>query len=64
MKIIDERALPDSLSSIRFPETKGQWEKSIIPPARVRYLSEIHESIEEYNQLVENKVPSPPRCTD
>src|SRR5579863_1431392 len=52
MKIIDDRFSAGFLSSIRLPETKGQWEKSIIPAARVRYLSEIHESIGEYNQLV------------
>ncbi|MEJ0081087.1 MAG: methylmalonyl-CoA mutase family protein [Puia sp.] len=55
MKIIDERASTGFLSSIRLPETKGQWEKSIIPAARVRYLSEIHESIEEYNLLVKEQ---------
>ena len=55
MKIIDDRASTGFLSSIRLPETKGQWEKSIIPAARVRYLSEIHESIEEYNQLVKDQ---------
>jgi methylmalonyl-CoA mutase len=55
MKIIDDRASTGFLSSIRLPETKGQWEKSIIPAARVRYLSEIHESIEEYNQLVKEQ---------
>ncbi len=52
MKIIDDRASHRFLSSIRLPEANGQWEKSIIPAARVRYLSEIHESIREYNQLV------------
>ena len=55
MKIIDDRASTGFLSSIHLPETKGQWEKSIIPAARVRYLSEIHESIEEYNQLVKEQ---------
>ncbi len=56
MKIIDERcSLPDFCHRIHLPEIKGQWEKSIIPAARVRYLSEIHESIEEYNQLVKEQ---------
>ncbi len=55
MKIIDDRASTGFLSSIHLPETKGQWEKSIIPAARVRYLGEIHESIEEYNQLVKEQ---------
>ena len=55
LKIIDDRASTQFLSSIHLPETKGQWEKSIIPAARVRYLSEIHESIDEYNQLVKEQ---------
>ena len=41
------------LSELQLPEIKGQFEKTIIPPSRVRYLSEIHESIREYNELVE-----------
>jgi methylmalonyl-CoA mutase len=55
LKIMDQRSETHFLSTIDLPETKGQWEKSIIPPARVRYLSEIHESIEEYNKLVEDQ---------
>jgi methylmalonyl-CoA mutase len=55
MKIVDDRAATGFLSSIRLPETKAHWEKSIIPAARVRYLSEIHEGIEEYNQLVKEQ---------
>jgi len=36
-------------------EIKSHSEKSIIPGSRVRYLSEIHESIDEYNRLVESQ---------
>ena len=52
---VDQRLATSFLSEIRLPEIKGQWEKSIIPSARVRYLSEIHENIQEYNQLVNDQ---------
>ena len=55
MTIVDQRADTHFLASLNLPEIKGQMEKSIIPPARVRYLSEINESINEYNQLVEDQ---------
>jgi isobutyryl-CoA mutase len=55
MKIIDDRASTGFLTSIRAPEINGHWEKSIIPAARVRYLSEIYESIREYNQIVKEQ---------
>jgi isobutyryl-CoA mutase len=55
LAIVDHRSGTHFLSALELPEIKGQWEKSIIPPARVRYLSEIHESIQEYNQLVEEQ---------
>ena len=56
LKIIDERGNKNFLSALRIQEMKGQLEKSIIPAARVRYLSEIYESIREYNDLVKNQV--------
>jgi isobutyryl-CoA mutase len=55
VKLTDQRSGTNFLSAIHLPEIKGQNEKSIIPPSRVRYLSEIHESIKEYNKLVEDQ---------
>src|SRR5450432_4222551 len=55
LKIVDQRSATHFLSALDLPEIKGHGEKSIIPPARVRYLSEIHESIDEYNKLVEDQ---------
>jgi isobutyryl-CoA mutase len=55
LQIVDQHASTKFLSVLQLPEIKGQWEKSIIPPARVRYLGEIHESIREYNALVEEQ---------
>ena len=55
LSAVDKKTSAQFLSSINLPEAKGQWEKSIIPAARVRYLSEIHESIQEYNSLVEEQ---------
>ncbi len=55
LKTVDEKSETRFLSELRLPEIKGQWEKSIIPPARVRYLSEIHENINEYNELVKTQ---------
>ena len=52
---VDKRSSTHFLSSLNLPDSKGQWEKSIIPAARVRYLSEIHESIRDYNKLVEEQ---------
>jgi methylmalonyl-CoA mutase len=42
LSVVDKKTSAQFLSSINLPEAKGQWEKSIIPAARVRYLSEIH----------------------
>jgi isobutyryl-CoA mutase len=55
LKTVDEKSGARFLSELRLPEIKGQWEKSIIPAARVRYLSEIHENISEYNELVKTQ---------
>ena len=53
LNLVDQRAGSQFLQELQLPEIKGQFEKTIIPPARVRYLSEIHESILEYNNLVD-----------
>jgi methylmalonyl-CoA mutase len=53
--LIDARSASHFLADLKLPEIKGHWEKSIIPPSRVRYLGEIHESITEYNKLVEEQ---------
>lgn len=55
IKLVDQQSGRNFLSTLLQPEIKGHWEKSIIPPARVRYLGEIHESIAEYNKLVEEQ---------
>ncbi len=55
MKTTDEKSGTNFLPELGSPEIKGHWEKSIIPSSRVRYLSEIHENINEYNQLVEDQ---------
>ena len=55
IKLVDERAGSNLLSEMKLPAIKEHWEKSIIPPSRVRYLGEIHESITEYNKLVEDQ---------
>jgi isobutyryl-CoA mutase len=53
--LVDQKFSSQLSSIVQMPEIKGRWEKSIIPPARVRYLGEIHESIQEYNKLVEDQ---------
>ncbi len=53
--LADQNSGRNFLSALLLPEIKGHWEKSIIPAARVRYLGEIHESIAEYNKLVEDQ---------
>jgi isobutyryl-CoA mutase len=55
IKLVDERSGSFLLSEMKLPEIKEHWEKSIIPPSRVRYLGEIHESITDYNKLVEDQ---------
>ena len=55
LQTIDGKSGSSLLKELNLTETKSQWDKSIIPPARVRYLSEIHESIREYNLLVETQ---------
>ena len=55
IKLADHHSGTHFLSELRHQEPNGHWEKSIIPPARVRYLGEIHESIAEYNKLVEDQ---------
>ena len=55
LAVVDQRLSTKFLPALHLTETKGHWEKSIIPPARVRYLGEIHESIQEYNSLVEKQ---------
>jgi isobutyryl-CoA mutase len=55
LAIVDQRTATHFVSELHLPEIKGQFEKTIIPSARVRYLSEIHESIQEYNELVESQ---------
>lgn len=55
IKLVDDRAGSHFLPEMKLPEIKEHWEKSIIPPSRVRYLGEIHESITEYNKLVEDQ---------
>ena len=52
---LDQRCGTRFTSEIHLPEIKTHTEKSIIPPARVRYLSEIHEAILEYNSLVKEQ---------
>jgi methylmalonyl-CoA mutase len=55
LTIVDQRSSGHFLTALHLHEIKGHWEKSIIPSARVRYLGEIHESIQEYNKLVEEQ---------
>jgi methylmalonyl-CoA mutase len=55
LALVDQRAATHFLSELNLPALKGQFEKTIIPPSRVRYLSEIHECIQEYNEGVENQ---------
>ncbi len=53
LRTVDQKSSTHFLDELRLPDIRGHWEKSIIPAVRVRYLSEIHESIKEYNDLVE-----------
>ncbi len=53
LKLVDQRSGSQFLQKVQLPAIKGQFEKTIIPPARVRYLSEIHEIILEYDSLVD-----------
>jgi isobutyryl-CoA mutase len=55
LAVVDNRSATHFLPSLKSSAGKGHWEKSIIPAARVRYLSEIHENIDEYNKLVEDQ---------
>jgi methylmalonyl-CoA mutase len=55
LAVVDKNKATDFLSSVRLPVIKGNWEKSIIPATRIRYLSEIHENIDAYNKLVEDQ---------
>ena len=55
LSIVDQRTSSNFLASLNLPDIIGQWEKSIIPSARVRYLGEIHESIRDYNKLVDEQ---------
>ena len=55
LRLVDQKFSSGFLSAVLTSDKKGHWEKSIIPPSRVRYLGEIHESIQEYNKLVEEQ---------
>jgi methylmalonyl-CoA mutase len=55
LHLVDQHFSTGFVSGLQLPDIKGHREKSIIPPARVRYLGEIHESIQEYNKLVEDQ---------
>lgn len=55
LQMLDERSGTRLAEEIHSPEIKTHSEKSIIPAARVRYLSEIHEAISEYNALVKEQ---------
>ncbi|HCL84907.1 MAG TPA: methylmalonyl-CoA mutase, partial [Chitinophagaceae bacterium] len=55
LTLVDQQSATHFLQELHLPDIKGRWEKSIIPPARIRYLGEIHESITEYNKLVEDQ---------
>jgi len=52
---LDQKCGTRFVSQVQLPEIKTHTEKSIIPAARVRYLSEIHEAIREYNELVKEQ---------
>ncbi|HVY73836.1 MAG TPA: methylmalonyl-CoA mutase family protein [Puia sp.] len=52
---LDERCGTSLASSVRQNEILPHDEKSIIPASRVRYLSEIREAINEYNDLVHSQ---------
>ena len=55
LKLVDQKFSTGFLSAVRVPDKNSHWEKSIIPSSRMRYLGEIHESIQEYNNLVEEQ---------
>ena len=55
LSLVDQKCSSRFLSDLHRLDVKAHWEKSIIPAARVRYLGEIHESIKEYNELVEDQ---------
>jgi len=55
LKLVDQKFSTDFLTAFRVPDKKGHWDKSIIPSSRIRYLGEIHETIQEYNALVEEQ---------
>ncbi|MDP4212259.1 MAG: methylmalonyl-CoA mutase family protein [Bacteroidota bacterium] len=52
---LDERCRTRFVSEIHLPEIRTHTEKAIIPASRIRYLSEIHEAITEYNDLVKEQ---------
>ncbi len=52
---LDEKCETHFSSEIHPPTMQTHTEKSIIPAARIRYLSEIHEAIRDYNELVKEQ---------
>jgi methylmalonyl-CoA mutase len=55
LRLVDLKCSGSFLTDLRQLETKGHWEKSVIPASRIRYLSEIFETIRDYNLLVEDQ---------
>jgi isobutyryl-CoA mutase len=55
LNLVDQKCASRFLPDLHRSDVKVHWEKSIIPAARARYLGEIHESIQEYNKLVEDQ---------
>jgi methylmalonyl-CoA mutase len=55
MQQLDQRCGTRFSENLRLPEAKPSVGRSIIPASRVRYLSEIHEAIRDYNELVRSQ---------
>src|SRR5450432_553194 len=55
IKKVDQHTGTDFFSEMLLPDKNKHWDKSIIPSSRVRYLSEIHEDILEYDKLVDEQ---------
>ena len=55
IQLVQEKSGISFNEEIQITQSSATLRSLIIPPARVRYLSEITETIQEYNQLVEHQ---------
>ncbi len=64
IKLVDERAGSNLLSEMKLPAIKEHWEKSIIPPSRVRYLGKFMRALQNIINWWKIRVKLLPRSTN